>query len=516
MLPHASRTRKESATSTATSTSASATNAARSRDRAKSPTFSTTTAASMPFSFPAITRADLRQSIGAYEDLISATAAYRGALATLAHASASLARTLETCSRLKGISDDAALGFQAAGGLHHVIANHEQVLGRTMHDHVEKPLRQHLETYKSAVTERSSAYEKTLIDRSKVIRQTERESLMTGRRRQRDLASFRQALSVLQAQVDDLDRLKADYYEEVLMHEENVWDAVLGKVAYSVRSTLDVYDRITSKASDPQLEPLILSIPDPFDTYTVPGKADGQGGSAQPQIFSILPPLSMSLLTSSSPSHAGSPRASGATSPTKSTRTATTAKQRHSSNGNGQGITSGSSAVPFPISSSPSAAGLVVASHDGSALNSYATEWASVSSPSSSRGPSLASTTAHATYSSHQQNLPNNNSTAENKLRNMLIRSPSSITERTEIDEGDMTRSRISSRPRQNGTGRTGSDDDNVDSDTDTEIGSRRGLRVEGSGGTITQRTRPSMRREDSGSTTKGSVSAPENGLTGA
>lgn len=89
-----------------------------------------------------------------------------------------------------------------------MIANHEQVLvrkilkarsasgdvaeilaprlqGRTMHDHVEKPLRQQLEAYKATVAERSSAYEKTLIDRSKVIRQTEKESLQTGRRRQR-------------------------------------------------------------------------------------------------------------------------------------------------------------------------------------------------------------------------------------------------------------------------------------------------------------------------------------------
>lgn len=63
-----------------------------------------------------------------------------------------------------------------------------------------------------------------------------------------DLNSFRRALSVLQSQVDDLDRLKADYYENVLAHEEETWDFVLGKVSHSVRTTLDVYDRITSKA----------------------------------------------------------------------------------------------------------------------------------------------------------------------------------------------------------------------------------------------------------------------------
>ncbi|KAG9002820.1 hypothetical protein FRB94_003623 [Tulasnella sp. JGI-2019a] len=518
MYPHASRTRKESATSTATSDSVATTNinAARaSRDlRTKSPTFSTTTAASsMPF--PAITRADLRTSIGTYEDLVSAMAAYRGALATVAHASASLARILETCSRLKGVSDEAAVGFQAAGGLHHVIANHEQVLGRTMLDHVEKPLRQHLESYKSSVSERSAAYERTLIDRSRVIRQTEKESLLTGRRRQRDLASFRQALSILQAQVDDLDRLKSDYYESVLMHEENVWDAVLGKVAFSVRSTLDVYDRITSKASDPQLEPLILSIPDPFDTYTLPGKRDGPDGPTTPQIFSILPPLSMSSL-SSSPSQEYV-RASGSISPTKSQRTATTARRRQSSNGQGGGIPLASgSAVPFPAPSSPpSAAAPVVSSEPGSSLNSYASDWASsVSSPATSMGgPSLSSTV----YASSQRQLHINtsaNSTAETKLRNMLLRSPSSVSMRGEMALDDTARNRRS-RAQQNGAGTTESQEDD-NSDTDTEVGSRRGLRVEGSGGTITQRNRPSnppIRREDSESTTKGSVSAPDDGL---
>ena len=62
--------------------------------------------------------------------LVGAMKAYRGALSTVSHASAHLARCLEACSRLKGVSDDAGVGLQAAAGLHHVIANHEQVLVR--------------------------------------------------------------------------------------------------------------------------------------------------------------------------------------------------------------------------------------------------------------------------------------------------------------------------------------------------------------------------------------------------
>ena len=48
-----------------------------------------------------------------------------------------------------------------------------------------------------------------------------------------DLQSFREALTVLQRQVDDLDQLKSQHYEEIIEHEEEVWDVVQGKVPYN-------------------------------------------------------------------------------------------------------------------------------------------------------------------------------------------------------------------------------------------------------------------------------------------
>ena len=63
-----------------------------------------------------------------------------------------------------------------------------------------------------------------------------------------DLQTFREALAVLQRQVDELDELKAHHYQEIVEHEEEVWDFVQGKVCLVVRSTMDVFDRLTSKA----------------------------------------------------------------------------------------------------------------------------------------------------------------------------------------------------------------------------------------------------------------------------
>lgn len=52
----------------------------------------------------------------------------------------------------------------------------------------------------------------------------------------------------MQRQVDELDDLKAQHYQEIIEHEEEVWDVVQGKACVVVRSTLDVFDRFTAKA----------------------------------------------------------------------------------------------------------------------------------------------------------------------------------------------------------------------------------------------------------------------------
>jgi hypothetical protein len=83
-----------------------------------------------------------------------------------------------------------------------------------------------------------------------------------------------------------------------------------------MRSTMDVFDKFTAKAcvffhielqqkilytlhrSDPVIEPMLQSIPDPFDSYGPPQSED--------QIFSILAPLSI-MTTSNGPSSNASP-----------------------------------------------------------------------------------------------------------------------------------------------------------------------------------------------------------------
>ncbi|KAF9534403.1 hypothetical protein CPB83DRAFT_844182 [Crepidotus variabilis] len=338
-----------------------------------------------------ITRANLKASLQAYEDLVSTCATYRTALMSMSKATAAFADAMERCSGLKGPNYEAGTRLQAASGVHHLVGNLWHVLSDTLDKNFERPLRQHLEAYKTVVNERSQAYERSLREKSQIIRDTEMRSM---NKKQRNLQSFREALSILQRQVDALDELKSSHYHEIVEHEEEVWDSVQSKVCLVVRSTMDVFDRFTAKASDPVIEPMLQSVPDPFDSYGPP--------PAEDQIFSILAPLSINMTsTTSVPSSSTTPQTS--TTPERDgiqsyQNTATTSK-----------ITSWlPGTIANPVVYTPDSA-----------------DWASPSSstpPLSASPPSSASpSTSTMNGASRRQSLPPTSSKkAESKLRSVL------------------------------------------------------------------------------------------------
>ncbi|KAG5646420.1 hypothetical protein DXG03_003470 [Asterophora parasitica] len=255
-----------------------------------------------------ITRANLKASLQAYEELMNTSADYRAALMTMAKATAAFADALENCSlrappmrqeRGCRLHLDFTISLGTTGMFWYVEppfrghAGYEPpTQAETIEKQFERPLRQHLETYRTIVKDRSASYERAVREKSQVIRDTETRSM---NRKERNLQSFREALTVLQRQVDDLDNMKIAHYREIIEHEEQVWEVVQGKACVVVRSTMDVFDRFTAKASDPIIELMLQSVPDPFDSYGPP--------QAEDQIFSILAPLSiMTNQSSSSPS----------------------------------------------------------------------------------------------------------------------------------------------------------------------------------------------------------------------
>ncbi|CAG8715943.1 11594_t:CDS:2, partial [Acaulospora morrowiae] len=141
-----------------------------------------------------------------------------------------------------------------------------------------------LDVHKATVLMSEENYEKSLTEMSKRIKETEAENLRSGRKRQRDLSQFRRALQDLTRQVEELDRLKTEYYRQTLETEQNNHSFILSKVSTVIRAEVDIYERIYNKGiSDPILEGMINQGTDPFCPYPTADQSS--------EIFSVLPPV---------------------------------------------------------------------------------------------------------------------------------------------------------------------------------------------------------------------------------
>lgn len=177
-----------------------------------------------------ITRKDLSNSTLAYQRLLSASKAYTQDTLNLSNSSSELASALDECSRLKG-SHESSSQLQALSGLYYLISSYNQVLADSFWKDFSIPLLNHFDSYNQNNVERSMVNEKLLMEKSKVLKEMEMKNLKNGRKKERDLNSFRKALNELQQQVEEIDRIKSDYYHELLQSEEECWKLVMEKVS---------------------------------------------------------------------------------------------------------------------------------------------------------------------------------------------------------------------------------------------------------------------------------------------
>ncbi|CAO3566769.1 unnamed protein product [Mortierella alpina] len=133
---------------------------------------------------------------------------------------------------------------------------------------------------------------------SQKIKETEATSMQNGRKRQRDLLQFRQALTTLTMQVDELERIKLGYYFGTLESEQSNLQLILQKTSTVVRAEVDIYERIAQKGlNDLILEPMTTQGPDPYCTYPTTDEFSS--------IFSILPPTPIIPTSGSAPGATG-------------------------------------------------------------------------------------------------------------------------------------------------------------------------------------------------------------------
>ncbi|KAF9116655.1 hypothetical protein BGX27_000574 [Mortierella sp. AM989] len=233
-----------------------------------------------------ITRGDQQTAVDQIQLLLTNAKAYRLQMLALSKAAANFGYALEKIAHSKAAVRDASnvsSSLQAAAGLHYLMSNHHQILSDTLYKQFEIPLLQHLDTHKANIEATESQYERSMREMSQKIKETEATSLQNGRKRQRDLFQFRQALTTLTMQVDELERIKLGYYFSNLESEQANLQLILQKTSTIVRAEVDIYERIAHKGlNDPTLELMTTQGPDPYCTYPTTDEFSS--------IFSILPP----------------------------------------------------------------------------------------------------------------------------------------------------------------------------------------------------------------------------------
>ncbi|GJJ74885.1 hypothetical protein EMPS_07243 [Entomortierella parvispora] len=233
-----------------------------------------------------ITRADQQTAVDQFQLLLTSAKAYRLQMLALSKAAAGFGYALEKIAHSKASVRDptnVCSSLQAAAGLHYLMSNHHQILSDTLYKQFEIPLLQHLDTHKANIEASEAQYERSMRDMSQKIKETEATSLQNGRKRQRDLLQFRQALTTLTMQVDELERIKLGYYFSNLESEQANLQLILQKTSTIVRAEVDIYERIANKGlNDTILEPMTTQGPDPYCTYPTTDEFSS--------IFSILPP----------------------------------------------------------------------------------------------------------------------------------------------------------------------------------------------------------------------------------
>lgn len=282
-----------------------------------------------PTAHAVLTKSDLAASQQAYADLLTTAKSYRVALAALSTAASTFGSALEACARLKearadslslagsvpgpgagattssGCTADALL---SAAGVHHLVANHEQILSETVYRSFEVPLLHELDKWRRAVDDEEAAYLASVRRQSADIRRLEKEGLRLHRQRgPRDVAKFRGHLVELTTRLDGLTALHGDHARTLLRESQDTSVKILEASCSLVRAEVDIFESLARKGwSGGGLDDLLEKGTDLFAAEEDPtagyagigpgGGGVGGGGADDPtttKLFSILPPKSI-------------------------------------------------------------------------------------------------------------------------------------------------------------------------------------------------------------------------------
>ncbi|KAA8915375.1 hypothetical protein TRICI_002488 [Trichomonascus ciferrii] len=218
-----------------------------------------------PQNLPAlITTREISDTLTCYSNVLDAAATYRDAIMQASAAAAQFGAALEECSRCKGAGKSSD-GLLAAGGLEYMVSNHEQILANSIEASFEKPVKEQLDVLKNTADKNEQQFKAQLKEKTKQLRTQEKLNQKLARKRTRNLSEYRISLQELTYQIDEIDRLKYDYFQSAYELVQNTSTKILGHASSVVRAQVEIYEGIARKGwSGGGLDDLIANCPDPF------------------------------------------------------------------------------------------------------------------------------------------------------------------------------------------------------------------------------------------------------------
>lgn len=269
-----------------------------------------------------ITKADLERSQEAYADLLTSAKAYRVALAALSTAASTFGSALEACARLKEARSEpigpagtanmtasfttkgqcTADTLMSASGVHHLIANHQQILSETVYRSFEVPLLHELDKWQTVIGDEEETYQHNIKAQSREVKRLEKEGLKLHKQRRRDVARFRAHLVELTYKLDGLTSLHADHARTLLRESQETSGRIVDASCSLVRAEVDIFESLARKGwSGGGLDDVLEKGQDLFAIEDDPFHGASTSGGEGVKLFSILPPKSILADTASEP-----------------------------------------------------------------------------------------------------------------------------------------------------------------------------------------------------------------------
>ncbi|KAL4723437.1 hypothetical protein ACLX1H_009934 [Fusarium chlamydosporum] len=259
----------------------------------------------------------------AYSDLVASAKSYRLALAALSTAASTFGSALEACARLKEAraepigpsgSTNMTASFSTKGsctadmlmsasGVHHLVANHQQILSETVYRSFEVPLLHDLDKWQTVIDDEEETYQYRIKAQSKEIKRLEKEGMKLHKQRRRDVGRFRAHLVDLTTKLDGLTTLHADHARTLLRESQETSGRIVDASCSLVRAEVDIFESLARKGwSGGGLDDLLEKGQDLFATEEDSANLGSGGSGDTPKLFSILPPKSILADTGSEPS----------------------------------------------------------------------------------------------------------------------------------------------------------------------------------------------------------------------